>query len=399
VNRNTSGTADVVTLGSAFTLNGTLTLTSGYLALSSYNLTMGSSSSVSGGGSGNYVRINGSGSLIRQVTTSGTFFPIGYNPYLPVTITLPSGQAAENFSIGVTNTVTDVNNSVITSDVVNKTWQITPDASAGTLNNVTVTLQWNPAEELTGFSDAAVYMAMRTATNQAWTPVNASPQAATTGTIANSLQTTSDAVTLVGGTTYLFGLGGSISPLPVSLADFSARKNGTDVVLDWSTVSEINNQGFYIEKSNNAASWSNIGFVNGHENSQQLNTYQFTDENAFVVPWDVLYYRLRQVDNNGTAVYSRIVVVHNQTVAPFELSISPNPVITNAVINLNSPVEDATVSYQLLDMQGRPVTNSSQALRKGYNKIDVDMSHIGSGLYFLRIVSANDTQTIRLMKN
>lgn len=399
VNRNTSGTADVVTLGSAFTLNGTLTLTSGYLALSNYNLTMGSSSSVSGGGSSNYVRINGSGNLIRQVTTSGTFFPIGYNPYLPVTITLPGGQAAENFSVGVTNTVTDVNNSVISSDVVNKTWQITPDASAGTLNNVTVTLQWNPAEELSGFTDAAVYMAMRTASNQAWTPVNTSPQAATAGTITNALQTTSDPVTLVGGTTYLFGLGGGVSPLPVSLADFAARKSGGDVILNWNTVSETNNKGFYIEKSSNGVSWSNIGFVNGHENSQQLNAYQFTDEDAFVVPSNILYYRLRQIDNNGTAVYSKIVVVHNQTVAPFELSVSPNPVITNAVINLNSPVDNAIVSYQLVNMQGEPVSYNSIAVHKGYNKIDIDMSGMESGLYFLRIVSSYDTQTLRLMKN
>jgi hypothetical protein len=84
--------------------------------------------------------------------------------------------------------------------------------------------------------------------------------------------------------------------LPIELLSFKAKVKNDVVVLDWSTISESNNNHFILSKSKDAFNYTDIGIVSGGGNSSEIKTYKFIDE----FPYDGLnYYRLSQVDDNG----------------------------------------------------------------------------------------------------
>jgi len=83
------------------------------------------------------------------------------------------------------------------------------------------------------------------------------------------------------------------SPVPVQLTSFTANIVGDNTELSWTTATEVNNYGFEIESSNNETNWNNIGFVEGHGNSNSPKDY------SFVATDNSKYYRLKQVDIDG----------------------------------------------------------------------------------------------------
>jgi hypothetical protein len=84
--------------------------------------------------------------------------------------------------------------------------------------------------------------------------------------------------------------------LPIELLSFKAKVKSDVVVLDWSTISESNNNHFILSKSKDAFNYTDIGIVSGGGNSNEIKTYRYIDE----FPYDGLnYYRLSQVDDNG----------------------------------------------------------------------------------------------------
>ena len=103
--------------------------------------------------------------------------------------------------------------------------------------------------------------------------------------------------------------------LPVEMASFTSLINGRNVTLIWSTVSELNNSGFEIERSESENVWRNIGFVNGKGNSTVTCSYSFQDNNLSTGRFN---YRLKQIDFNGNFEYfyliSDVIMIFLQTV-------------------------------------------------------------------------------------
>jgi hypothetical protein len=143
------------------------------------------------------------------------------------------------------------------------------------------------------------------------------------------------------------------------------------------TVSELNNEGFDIERSIDGREWQTIGFVEGHGTSQEINHYIFTDE----VPLAGMnYYRLKQMDFNGKFEYSYIVNVELQ-LNNDELRIFPNPVSDE--LNIVNGAGLATI-YNIL---GQPVKEflipNAQFL--------IHTTDLPKGQYILRITQENGT--------
>lgn len=150
-----------VALQANTTITGTLTLTSGLLYLGNYDLIMASGSSIVGGNASSYIVTNGSGRLIQQNIGSGgntgnVTYPIGANgtSYTPVII--KNTGTKDDFSIRL---LTHLNSSyngtsptgtTYAANAVAKTWIIEEAAIGG--SNLTVTLLWNGADELSGFN-------------------------------------------------------------------------------------------------------------------------------------------------------------------------------------------------------------------------------------------------------
>ena len=114
------------------------------------------------------------------------------------------------------------------------------------------------------------------------------------------------------------GSTGDIS-LPIELADFEVNKNATSHILTWKTLSEINNDRFEIEHAASNLQFKNIGTVKGAINSSITQEYSFNHVNP---PNGLNYYRLKQVDLDGSFSYSKVIYISLNRV---EYHIFPNP--------------------------------------------------------------------------
>ncbi|NUN08890.1 MAG: hypothetical protein HUU54_06920, partial [Ignavibacteriaceae bacterium] len=94
--------------------------------------------------------------------------------------------------------------------------------------------------------------------------------------------------------------------LPVELISFSIKVVNNNIALNWQTATEINNFGFEVERSTDKSNWSKIGFVQGAGNSNSPKNYSYTDNTAVSGKY---FYRLKQVDTDGTFDYSPVVEV------------------------------------------------------------------------------------------
>lgn len=117
--------------------------------------------------------------------------------------------------------------------------------------------------------------------------------------------------------------------LPVELTSFAAHRLEDRILLRWTTATEVNNYGFDIERSLDAEKWNSIAFVPGHGTVNTPKTYRYIDfPQPFILSRPVVYYRLKQIDRDGTADFSNaIAVVNSSTVQtrPLLRQNYPNP--------------------------------------------------------------------------
>jgi hypothetical protein len=140
-------------------------------------------------------------------------------------------------------------------------------------------------------------------------------------------------------------LTGSTTTLPVKWLYFKAnRMNENEVMLNWATASEINNDYFLVQRKSD--DWKDIGKVGGFGNSNINRFYEFKDLDARETE---LYYRLKQVDIDGKFEYSNEVLVGLE-IPEIDLKIFPNPSKGNLTIEYNAAYHGATL--KLVDILG-----------------------------------------------
>ena len=183
--------------------------------------------------------------------------------------------------------------------------------------------------------------------------------------------------------------------MPVELSSFTATVNRNAVNLNWSTVSELNNSGFDIErKAATGNDFTKVGNVSGNGTTNSPVNYTFTDR-ANTGKYN---YRLKQIDLNGNFEYFNLsneieVGVPNS----FAMSQNyPNPFNPSTKINYDLPV-DGIVSIKLYDLTGRQVASLvSEAKIAGYYTVSFDASNLASGMYFYRISAGSFTSTKKM---
>lgn len=138
--------------------------------------------------------------------------------------------------------------------------------------------------------------------------------------------------------------------LPVELVSFTGRRSGKVTRLDWTTTSEVDNEGFYIERSPTGEHFTTIGFIAGGDHLTGED-YSFTDISALGAEQ---YYRLRQRDFDGAETYSKVVRVSTSSASP---QVYPNPASlgSQAFITLQGNLQEATMLI-ILDTQGREIS-------------------------------------------
>ena len=182
--------------------------------------------------------------------------------------------------------------------------------------------------------------------------------------------------------------------IPVELTSFTALVNESDVTLSWITASELNNSGFYVERRNGNESWNNLGFVEGQGTTTEKQSYTFMDKNLVS---GIYNYRLKQIDNDGSFEYSKVIEV--DLGMPMEFSLSqnyPNPFNPLTKIRYSIP-KSSNVIIKVFDILGNEIgTLINEEKPIGNYEVDFNSSGLPSGLYFYRLL-AGDFVQIRKM--
>ncbi|MDN5199955.1 BNR-repeat neuraminidase N-terminal domain-containing protein [Fulvivirgaceae bacterium BMA10] len=141
------------------------------------------------------------------------------------------------------------------------------------------------------------------------------------------------------------------SPLPVTWLSFEAVLDNGKVHLDWKTASEINNDFFEIQRSEDGRNFEVIGSVNGNGTVNEISTYSFTDKTPL---FGGSLYRLRQIDFDGQFDFSNVVAIDNPfTGRQLEVTVYPNPTDQHN-INIRVATENRQneVLVELFDISG-----------------------------------------------
>ncbi len=184
--------------------------------------------------------------------------------------------------------------------------------------------------------------------------------------------------------------------IPVELSSFTAIQDKENVTLNWVTQTELNNLGFEIERKNSTNDFINIGFVEGNGTSTISNFYTFVDKPE---QSDKLFYRLKQIDFDGTYSYSQIIEIDfNSTPIEFALFQNyPNPFNPMTTIKYSVP-KTVLVKMNIYDILGREIiVLINEVKTPGNYEVDFNASNLSSGVYFYRIQAGDFLSTKKML--
>jgi len=178
-------------------------------------------------------------------------------------------------------------------------------------------------------------------------------------------------------------------PLPIEMAHFSVKYVFGNTVINWTTSSELNNDFFTIERSENGYDWGFVAEVVGMGNSNEKVDYEIRDEIEFN---GNMYYRLSQTDFDGkTKSFPVKMVSSNKLNSESNYVISPNP--SSVEFKILGKV-DNIVEYSLIDQSGRQFDIDAQ---NSNSEVIVNTSNLNSGIYILRISLESKVEYYRVI--
>lgn len=185
------------------------------------------------------------------------------------------------------------------------------------------------------------------------------------------------------------------SIIPVELSSFAANVNNGQVVLNWTTASEINNQMFEVQRSSQNSEFVTIGYVDGAGTTTEEQQYSYTDRN---VNSGTYTYRLKQIDFDGRFTYSDVVEVDVVGPLTFELKQNyPNPFNPTTNIKYNIPTA-SNVKLAVYNVVGEEVAILVNGYTEaGFHETTFDASNLPSGVYIYKLQSGNLVQTNKMM--
>ena len=195
-----------------------------------------------------------------------------------------------------------------------------------------------------------------------------------------------------------FNVNAVCQSLPVELTSFSASTDGNSVMLNWTTATESNNSGFDVERSTDNNSFNKVSFVPGFGTTTQSRSYSYIDANLNTGKY---YYRLKQVDYNGSSKYSNTVEV--DVIAPKSCYLGqnyPNPFNPTTQIDY-SITNQGFVNITVFNELGQQVaTLVNRVVAAGKHTVNFNASRMASGIYIYRIQTGKfvDVKKMNLLK-
>jgi PKD repeat protein len=179
------------------------------------------------------------------------------------------------------------------------------------------------------------------------------------------------------------------TPLPVELVSFTGVARDADNLLKWTTYSELNNQGFYVERTADGINFSPVGYKEGNGNSNSIINYEFNDISIENLSY---YYRLKQIDFDGAYEYSNIILINRNKREKELISVYPNPFTDK--INLNTSAEFLMV--EIYNSAGAKVFQKE--IYDNNYQVNSTNLNLSPGVYFLNATDGLKKEIVKLVK-
>jgi hypothetical protein len=361
-----------LTLATPLRVNGGLVLTSGVVATTAASV-LTAAGPVSNT-SGSFV----SGPLACEVATTGAVtFPIGKGGhYRPLTLTINAAPA------GTTTYTAEQQEGAPADQVLTGTltrvsrvryYTVTPSPvpAANTFQG-TIELSFGSSDGVTNPNDPTFVVAK--SNGSGWSGVGRSRNTVTSLVSAPFTSFSNFA---------LASTAGLANPLPVVLTSFSARRNSQSVELRWTTASETNSAAFEIQRSTDGHSFTTMATVAGQGQSSSPQHYTTLDRNPVA---GISYYRLRQLDIDGSESFSPVVAVTSEQ----DVSLFPVPAHTTLTIMLSA----ANARYRIVNTTGSVVSTGEVS---GTTAM-INVASLPAGLYQLEVISSTGRVVLKFTK-
>jgi hypothetical protein len=324
-----------------------------------------------------FIVTNGTGKLKIVNGNQQNIFPVGVALYQTNFARINNTGTPDNFSVRVLpyvlryGTIGDT----VRNAVVDRTWMIDEETAGG--SNATVEMWWNAADELPGFDRMANRVAHYTSSWQFGDAGTAVADAPGMFSRAQAGYTGFSPFTVTSGSNVF---------LPLQFISFTASVVQKDVLLKWTTESEINTSHFDVEFSADGPGFTSIGKVKSMNTAGQ-HQYEFVHRAPVGT---TLYYRIRQIDLDGQSEYSKVARVVIE--APVEITLSPSPAST--YIRLYGADLGKVTEIRIIAADGKTIkrlANISQPV--------IDIQSFKNGLYMVQLMGRDGPmKTLRFIK-
>jgi hypothetical protein len=179
-----------------------------------------------------------------------------------------------------------------------------------------------------------------------------------------------------------------ITPVPVKWVTINAFLINNSAKIKWETTDEVNNNHFEIEHSINGWTYQKIGVVDAKQNTNN-NYYQFTDTS---INEGINYYRIKQVDNNGSYAFSKVISL----ITPVDESLIYTTVV-NKVVKVKIQANLNKLNICLIDVSGKKLFAQNVSNAIAGQQIDIPASNYATGVYFININTDKGTKTDKIV--
>ena len=181
----------------------------------------------------------------------------------------------------------------------------------------------------------------------------------------------------------------SSAVLPVEFLDFTATTTRGGIKLNWTTARELNNSGFYVERrTGNQEPYEQLTWVDGMGTVETPTNYAWLDRD--VQPAQIYYYRLRQIDTDGTTDLSKTIAARTEG-AELAANLTPNPAVD--VVTVSLPGLNEAAQLEIFSVDGRHLRTHSL----DGDETQLSVANLDNGMYSLRITTAQTTLTQQLV--
>ena len=374
-----------VALGTNGTVDGVLRIANGHLlTTTNYQLRLLPTALLQGEADAHYVK----GSVVQSRALSGgsavNYSGIGFtaNPQgqsLTLEVDRRAGLNIVNYSTGQNPQFTNLRG-------IDRIWRLSsPGATPGT--PLTITLSWLPDNDNgLDFNSNLAQVWRSTDQGATWDKQGpdqsgASRTVSITTTVLNAWYTVST----------------TSRPLPVELTSFTVAARQLDAALTWTTATELNSDYFAVERSVNGQQWEEVMRQPAAGQSSRVRNYNALDRNAGQRA-DLLYYRLRQVDLDGSVHYSMIRTVgFTREALSFDLQAYPVPLQAVLTLDVRCP-NNEPLTVSIYDGVGRQVLQQRWEKPAATNRYQLDVQNLPAGTFVLRATQGKARATRKLVK-